>query len=80
VTAEKLFFHIFFQNFKKSYLAAKKFKKSYLAAKKFKKSKIIFFCQFYIPINPESAKNRIKNGQVRIKDQLFDFSLHEMIT
>jgi hypothetical protein len=69
VTAEKLFFKFFFQNFKKSYLAAKKFKKS----------KIIFFFQFYIPINPESAKNPIKNGPVRIKDKLFDFSLHEMI-
>jgi hypothetical protein len=74
VTAEKLFFHIFFK-ISKNY--SKNSKKKFQKIQKIQNN---FFCQFYIPINPESAKNPIKNGPVRIKDQLFDFSLHEMIT
>jgi hypothetical protein len=57
VTAEKLFFQIFFQIFKKSYLAAKKFKKS----------KIIFFANFISQSTQKVQKTRSKTGQWGLK-------------
>jgi hypothetical protein len=64
MTAEIFFFQIFFS----------KFQKIIFSRQKNQKIKNNFFFANFVSQYPENAKNPIKNGPVRIKDKLFDFS------